>query len=372
MEGFKAIPQIFFDIIGRVVPGTVFIVLWFYMFGFDGFWRLVKGLANETEDHNLDKEIINTLLIISLFVGGFVAYIIGHLLSPVTKFIEGLFNVIRIDMGSANNHLDRLKVKPNNFWDSIGKSLPFFLWLPFQHQLAFIKNLICPSSIKLDYKNEDTIYKFQIEQYFKLKSIILKIKQKTPAIIKLQKIFGDKDLSKEPLIQDDLNQFNEISYETVLLEVKNCAKRMFMFWYWLEYVKSPSEEYEWLRLHFPEAGGICAKLRAEFTMYNGLSGVFLIFILINILKEFSWSTIFEMGWRNFLSTPFSWEFLCFLIKFYFINNMFLIGGFWFMALRGKEGRKTFASSVKKFKDAADNGPDKSNKHTIQLKMFRFN
>ena len=43
--------------------------------------------------------------------------------------------------------------------------------------------------------------------------------------------------------------------------------------------KSDSYKYEWLRVHESEAGGHCAKLRAEFTMYNSLSAVFLVFAI---------------------------------------------------------------------------------------------
>ena len=41
--------------------------------------------------------------------------------------------------------------------------------------------------------------------------------------------------------------------------------------------KPNSEKYDWLRVNSTEAGGHCAKLRAEFTLYNSLAAVFFIF-----------------------------------------------------------------------------------------------
>jgi hypothetical protein len=38
--------------------------------------------------------------------------------------------------------------------------------------------------------------------------------------------------------------------------------------------KVPSDAYDFLRLYYKDAGSQCAKIRAEFTMYNGLGMVF--------------------------------------------------------------------------------------------------
>jgi hypothetical protein len=40
--------------------------------------------------------------------------------------------------------------------------------------------------------------------------------------------------------------------------------------------KPKAKDYDWLRTHYPEAGAHCAKIRAEFTMHNGLAAVLLI------------------------------------------------------------------------------------------------
>ncbi len=42
-------------------------------------------------------------------------------------------------------------------------------------------------------------------------------------------------------------------------------------------LKPDSKHYDWLRVHSPEVGGIAAKLRAEFTLYNALSATFFLF-----------------------------------------------------------------------------------------------
>lgn len=76
--------------------------------------------------------------------------------------------------------------------------------------------------------------------------------------------------------------------------------------------------YEWLRLHRPEAGGICAKLRAEFTMYNSFSAVFLILSIISILS---------LLW---------WHFFVLLILTFL------------MTMRGAEAEGTFKNTIRKF------------------------
>jgi len=46
-------------------------------------------------------------------------------------------------------------------------------------------------------------------------------------------------------------------------------------WKWFKpKPEAESGDYDFLRLHYTDAGSQCAKIRAEFTMYNGLATVF--------------------------------------------------------------------------------------------------
>jgi hypothetical protein len=49
--------------------------------------------------------------------------------------------------------------------------------------------------------------------------------------------------------------------------------------------KASSENYNWLRLHEAEAGALCAKVRAEFMMYDGLAVVFFASAVAVVIKD---------------------------------------------------------------------------------------
>jgi hypothetical protein len=92
----------------------------------------------------------------------------------------------------------------------------------------------------------------------------------------------------------------------------------------LKRIDSESEHYAWLRLHRADAGGHCAKLRAEFTMYNSLSAVFFLTTVAFLFLE-----PMSIAW------PSASLIVCLL-----------------MAYRGREGRKTFSDAVADFYAAA--------------------
>ena len=53
--------------------------------------------------------------------------------------------------------------------------------------------------------------------------------------------------------------------------------------------KAEKDAYDFLRLHSKEAGSPCAKIRAEFTMYNGLAVVFLASSVYYPLSSTMWN-----------------------------------------------------------------------------------
>jgi hypothetical protein len=89
--------------------------------------------------------------------------------------------------------------------------------------------------------------------------------------------------------------------------------------------KPKAKDYDWLRINYPEAGAHCAKIRAEFTMHNGLSAVLLVSAAayVFIREDWRWSVLAGL----------------------------LLGGL-FAALRGRTTRDTFNETVNKFKQAA--------------------
>src|SRR5438046_8088201 len=52
--------------------------------------------------------------------------------------------------------------------------------------------------------------------------------------------------------------------------------------------KPKAEGYDWLRTHQPEAGAHCAKIRAEFTMHNGIAAVLLVSAIVYALRGEAW------------------------------------------------------------------------------------
>jgi hypothetical protein len=48
--------------------------------------------------------------------------------------------------------------------------------------------------------------------------------------------------------------------------------------------------YDWLRAHQPAAGALCAKIRAEYTMYYALSAAFLaVAVMASVSGAFAWA-----------------------------------------------------------------------------------
>jgi hypothetical protein len=59
---------------------------------------------------------------------------------------------------------------------------------------------------------------------------------------------------------------------------------------WLAKDPDADARYDWLRAHHPDAGTLCAKIRAEFTMYYALSAAFLaVAVMASLSGAFAWA-----------------------------------------------------------------------------------
>lgn len=90
-----------------------------------------------------------------------------------------------------------------------------------------------------------------------------------------------------------------------------------------------ADGYDWLRLHRPKAGAYCAKIRAEFTMHNGVAAVLLISAAVYPFTRVDWK----------------WSVLA----------VVLLGAV-IAGIRGRTTRDTFNETVSKFREAANNPP----------------
>jgi len=215
MDALKLVPQLFFDAIGRVVPGAVAFVLWI-LGDPDASWRWKTFLQNA---QGLDsKAAPSALLVASTLLLG--SYVVGHLISPLTKAIQRL--------GERITEWERKR----------------------------------------------------------------KIEKEKRSAKKENRVYTPPPDGGGP---------------------------------------SRSQMYEWLRTHAPEAGAHCAKLRAEFTMYNSLSAVFLLAIF-----------------GHWYLTPVAQASALTLLTIAALG----------MAERGRDGVKTFEDAVKHFYAAATERPIK--------------
>jgi len=212
MDALKFIPQAFFDLIARIVPGFVFLFLINY--SNSELMDLFKERMAEIKGSKTGE--------LPIFFVILAAYVIGHLISPLTKQIQELNKKIALTL-----HIKKWRKEKENK-----------------------------------------------EEYDKVKEE------------------HEKKLFKEK-------------------------------------IKKLSKNYDWLRLNKPDAGGHCAKLRAEFTMYNSFATVFAIFFILS----------FESLRDGNFSFSYTFTLLIFSVL---------------MAYRGRETEKTFQSCITHFYEAATN------------------
>ena len=56
-------------------------------------------------------------------------------------------------------------------------------------------------------------------------------------------------------------------------------------------IRDAGANYDWLRANHPETGGLCAKIRAEFLMYDALSVAFIVVASMAIFAQAPWLTV---------------------------------------------------------------------------------
>jgi len=93
--------------------------------------------------------------------------------------------------------------------------------------------------------------------------------------------------------------------------------------------KARAGGYDYLRLHHETAGSQCAKIRAEFTMFNGLATVFFLGAFIYLTQVFRQTLEFEI-----------------------LVLLGLVAATIGCAIRGKKTRDTFNETVEKFLNSA--------------------
>jgi hypothetical protein len=83
MEFGKLVPQIFFDILTRFVPGAVLLCSWIVFLGQDDWRRLLDSLlgGNLHDDNALPVSMLALL---------FLSFLLGYLLAPFTRGVQRL------------------------------------------------------------------------------------------------------------------------------------------------------------------------------------------------------------------------------------------------------------------------------------------
>lgn len=83
MDALKLVPQLFFDLIARVIPGAVglFLIIWMWP---DCRW---SALLSHVAVNHLDKD---NAFAFAFFVPLGLGYVIGHLIAPIGKWLRQL------------------------------------------------------------------------------------------------------------------------------------------------------------------------------------------------------------------------------------------------------------------------------------------
>jgi len=137
MEALKVVPEIFFDAIGRVVPGSAFIVLCLTLSDeaascWQSFFHVVLASGGEPS---------SAFVAISLAVA---AYTVGHVMSPLTKLMQRIgeayptklkkadsfkYEWLRTHKGDVGAHCAKLRAEFTMYNGLAATSLVFSVWM---------------------------------------------------------------------------------------------------------------------------------------------------------------------------------------------------------------------------------------------------
>ena len=83
MEISKMIPEIYYDLLGRIIPGTIAVWTWPRALGIDAMSALVGMYGGKTSPTVLSESAL--VLAITILLAG---YLIGHFISPISSFVH--------------------------------------------------------------------------------------------------------------------------------------------------------------------------------------------------------------------------------------------------------------------------------------------
>jgi hypothetical protein len=193
MDYAKLIPQFFFDLLARMVPGGVLLGSWIFLIGQDQWSRLLNALlGGYLESGNAVPT--------ATLAFGFVSFVLGHVLAPIAKWVERL-----------------------NEWPVQGKVAK-----------APVSGTSAPTQWSVDARPE---------------------------------IRATEAAATKP--------------PSGVVRLKKRAH------FWVDKDERAGEAYDWLRTHHPDQGALCARIRAEFLMYDAL---FVVFLVVTGMTVFVGST----------------------------------------------------------------------------------
>jgi hypothetical protein len=216
MDGLKIVPQLFYDLIARVIPGSVAIL---------AIASAVKGKTDWTLFKVIPESILTSVMIL-LTTG----YVIGHLIVPLSDYLKKKMS--HIDFRSSFHLMESILISADNRLN-LGSDFVVLL-------LAVVSE---SWSTKLkDWMKDKCIFRraFQPKGYGRTSKQLWKLKDFLDKEIKGLAGYGTPGV--EGLGKHD-DQYTDILF----------------LWY------------DWLRVKDPEVGGRLTKLRAEHEMHKGIA-----------------------------------------------------------------------------------------------------
>jgi hypothetical protein len=215
MDVAKLIPQVFFDVMARFLPGALVLGTWILLLGTERWAALLTALAGgQLDGPSRLVEMSFTLTLMS--------FLIGYLISPFAKLVQRLNDARWPPVGSF---FERTWEGIERTWDGIALNPDAGAHKANKREIARIKSS----------KEQDKTYK--------------EARDKLAVYTEWKK---DTENFETP--KDDSAEKKEVYYD-------------------------------WLRALHPGAGALSAKVRAEFTMYNGLAVAFVLVCAIAVAAQ---------------------------------------------------------------------------------------